>query len=211
MSNNDLNLSIKSYFEHILNEQVVFDSTPNFEEITARLSKQTLASNAQLRDLLDGVLFAKREALAKAIEIIEEKVDNRRIQVCGIKTDEETDVNNPVVYFSVELIDTGEVFAGFNLHVDYDDYMVKVNYDKAGQKNRLKNISSIYAKDVIDKLGSLESNELLEIDLVVKRVKKRDNYINSYYKKVDKLLSDMSYFEIALVKYILQNGYKGIK
>jgi hypothetical protein len=205
------NQSIRQFFDHLLlTEQVVFDDTPNFEEICEKFSKQTMASDEQLRTLIIGVIDSKKKALTKAIEVLEDKIDKKKISIIDIVPDTDTDPNHPIVLFSILIRDNGETITGFQMEIG-ENRIPTLNLDSRAIKNKAEKLKSAYATGIINKLRTIDADEFFQIDDVQRSTKRRNTYLNGIYKKVGKAVSDMSFVEVAMIKQILKTDFKGIK
>jgi len=205
------NNSIREYFNHLyLSEQVVFDETPNFDEISLKFSKQTMASDETLRGILSNVVNSKKKALTKAVEVLEERIDTRKINVVDIVADTDTDPDQPIVSFSILSRDNGETMSGFELQIG-DNYIPALNLDSRTVKNAVEKSSAMYSVGLLAKLKLVETDDFPQIDDVAKAVKRRNGYLNSVYKKVRSSISGMSFLEVSMLKQILKTDYKGIK
>lgn len=203
--------SIKQFFSHLyLNEQVVFDESPDFEEISNKFSKQTMASDDQLRTLIIAVVDSKKKALTKAIETLEDKIDTRKVNLVDISSDVESDPNHPIVSFSILVRDNGDIIPGFKMEIG-ENFIPTLNLDSRSIKNKAEKSKSAYAMGIVNKLKTVEVDEFFQIDDVQKATKRRNTYLNGVYKKMGKVISDMSFVEVAMVKQILKTDYKGIK
>ena len=203
--------SIKQFFEHIyLSEQVVFDETPDFDEISNKFSKQTMASDEQLRSLIINVVDAKKKALTKAIDVIESRIDLRKVNLTDIVPNTDIDPDHPIVNFSILVRDNGDVITGFKMEIG-SNYLPTLNLDSRAVKNKAESSKSAYAMGIVNKLRTIEVDDFFQIDDVQKAMKRRNTYLNGIYKNVSKVVSDMSFVEVAMVKQILKTDYKGIK
>lgn len=203
--------SIREYLNHLyLNEQVVFDETPNFEEISNKFSKQTMASDEALRTILSNVMSAKKKALTRAMEVLEERIDTRKINVVDVEADTETDPNHPIVSFSILSRDNGETISGFELQIG-DNYIPTLNLDSRTVKNAVERSSAMYSVGLLAKLRLVETDDFSQIDDVSKAIKRRNGYLNSVYKKARGTISGLSFLEVSMLKQILKTDYKGIK
>lgn len=203
--------SIREYLSHIyLNEQVVFDETPNFDDISNKFSRQTMASDETLRGLVNNVVDAKKKALTLAIEIVEDNIDARKLSLTDIAPDTDTDPDHPIVSFSILTRDTGDVISGLKMEIG-DNGTPVINLGSRTIKNQVEKSKSSYSNGIVDKLRLIETDEFYQIDSVQKALKKRNMYLNNVYKRVNKAISDMSFVEVSILKQILKSDYKGIK
>lgn len=212
--------SKKESFERLkqlIRENVVsymFEQQPNDEEsvrwqnIVNSISRQTLASDKKLQNILKSTSKKELEVLSSSMNLVRNVLNKTKsFKVKDIKPQTDPQTGDNKVQFSVELKDNKQTL-NFGLKIQNARPVIQIPDETSQRLNALSNDES---KLLRAELISIQEKDLDQMNDVFVASQKRDMYLSKLEKQIDNTLEEFSPVQIVLLKNLLKTKYKGVK
>ncbi len=199
LNENSLNYSFEN--QPIGMDNVIWDDFVN------KVTPETLHSDPKLKSILDEMQQSKVKVLKKAfdkIRIILEKT--KHFEVVDVKATRDP-YGQPAAEFTVKMLgNNAAVCLGLEIHNGRPLVCLPEE-----TKQQLNSICNDESKLLRAELMHVQETEFDNMNDTIAVAKRRDKYLNSVMKELDKHVGGMVPMQIALLKNLLKAKYKGMK
>lgn len=192
----------------------VFENTPVsdeslvWEKFVSTLSKETVMSDPKFKKILQGMAKSEAGLLGKAVDVVKNILGSAgSFDVEKKNVDQDPKTGDVKLNFVVKLKESN-VKLMFSVKIENGRPLL-VFPDQSRQA--LAELGTDESKLLRAELMHAQETALDLMDDVVVVAKKRDVYLKNLENKLDKLLNSVNPLELAMLKYLLKNKYKGIK
>jgi len=192
----------------------VFENAPEseqavvWEKFVSRLSKETVMSDPKLKSILQKMAKSEAKLLAKAVSEIKQTLGaTGSFQVEQKGSDQDATTGDIKVNFVVHLKE-GDVSLSFAVKLENGRPLILFPDES---RTALNTMGTQESKLLRAELMHVQETALNNMDDVVLVTAKRDSYLSKLEGKVDKTLNNMGPLEMAMLKYLVKNKYKGVR
>jgi hypothetical protein len=199
LNENSLNYSFEN--QPIGMDNVIWDDFVN------KITPETLHSDPKLKSILDEMQQSKTKVLKKAFDklrVILEKT--KHFEVLDVKGTRDP-YGQPAAEFTVKMLgNNATVCLGLEIHNGRPLVCLPEE-----TKQQLNSICNDESKLLRAELMHVQETEFDNMNDTIAVAKRRDKYLNSVMKELDKHVGGMIPMQIALLKNLLKAKYKGMK
>lgn len=191
----------------------VFEQTPTskdslfWEEFLQRLSKQTLLGDPKLKTILQTVAKTEVKLLGNSVNALKSALESTGAFEVEQKDANQDEQGNVYLNFLVKMLESNKKLK-FAVRIENGKPIIHFPEDTRYQLNTFGDDSS---KLLRAELMHIQETILDQMEDLVVATQKRDNYLKGLQSNVEKALKDMDSLQIAMLKHILKQKYKGIK
>lgn len=206
---------LKGMVRNVLHESAisyVFEQPQSNEDSLAwdrfvgSLSKESIMSDQKLKNILAVLQKSEMSLLNKAAKVLRDTLSKRGFEVKnmkGVKT-EDGSTAVKIHLFMPENKKTIEIIVA----IENGKPLINLPDQTRTELNTIANDES---KLLRAELIHVQEIELDKMDDVVKASDKRDKYLSSLEGKVEKIVRNLGPLEVALLKNLLKQKYKGVR
>lgn len=199
----------------LLNEAApyVFEQSPtsrdsaNWDNLIARISHETLQSDPKLKQILDGVHQTRLHALQKALKALKSTLQQtKQFEIASHRLERDAD-GDPALAFDVKMLRSNKKLP-FSLVIQHNKPVLSIP-DQT--RDTLNSMASEDSKLLRAELMHTQETVFDDMHDVVKAANRRDSYLKSLETNLDKIVSSMVPVQIAMLKNLLKQKYKGMR
>jgi hypothetical protein len=192
----------------------VFENTPMSEESVTwesfidKLSKQTVMSDPKLNKILHFIAKSELLCLRHAAETVKKSLEGSghfEVAVAN-KIDRDQATNDFKLDFVVNMKDNNKKV---KFCIKLDNNRPLLGWEDA--KQTLDQLGNEESKLLRAELIHIQETTFKQTEDITSAIEKRDSYLKSMEQKFDKFLNTMGPLEMAMLKYLLKDKYKGVR
>ena len=198
----------ENMISYVFENSPVSDDSFIWEKFISKLSKETVMSDPKLKNILKNSEKAETKLLEKSVSIIKGILGSTKsFDVDQKNLERDTTTGDKKLNFVVNMKDNKKTLK-FAVKVENGRPLIMFPDESRQLLNSLANDES---KLLRAELMHAQETALDPLDDIININKKRDSYLKSVEGKLDKFLNGINLIEMAMLKHLLKNKYKGIK
>lgn len=204
------------YLDKILKENFlsyVFEQTPTsndaiiWDKFLERLSKETILSDPKLKGILEKSVKSEAILLKKSLDELKKILEGAgSFEVKTSKMEKDPKSGKIENSFDVHMKDNSKTLP-FGIRLENGRPLIFIPDASRSALNSMGNDESKLLRAELMHAQETVLDNMME---VVNVNDKRNKYLRGVEKKVDKTISGMNLLEMAVLKYLIRNKYKGI-
>lgn len=200
-------LSEGSSLSYVFEQSPLSNDSVEWENFLQKLSKQTILSDQKLRAILQNMAKSEIKLLVKSVAEIKSSLESNGNFSIEQKKADQDEAGDLILNFEVKMGENNKKLT-FAVKIDNGRPLIQFPEKSKMELNAMANDES---KLLRAGLMYVQETVLDNMDDVLSITQKRDEYLKSLQQKIDKILSDLPPLEIAIIKDLLKNKYRGIK
>jgi len=198
----------RSMISYVFENTPVSDDSSMWDKFVGRLSRETVMSDPKLKKILQNMAKAEAKMLGKAVDVVGFTLKSTgSFEVKRGNVDQDSKTGDIKINFDVKLKDN-DVVLSFAIKLENGRPLILFPDESRRAINNLANNES---KLLRAELMHAQETELDRMDDVIAVSSKRNSYLQGMEEQLDKLLVNMAPLEIAMLKYLMKNKYKGTR
>ena len=206
LSEGTLRENILSYvFEQPSNTDVL-----EWDNFLKGLSKDAIMADPKLKNIITGLMKSEQRILQNSMKIVKDRLTKAGFEVGKSKVSANPENGRLRGEFYCELYDDGKdakEVLGFGLSIENGRPLLFIPNET---KQKLNSMNTQNSKLLRSELLHIQETELDNIDDVVNATTKRDAYFASLEKNMDKMMTNFTPVELAVVKKLLKTKFRNV-
>ncbi|MDP3763667.1 MAG: hypothetical protein Q8Q92_03400 [bacterium] len=174
------------------------------------LSKDAIMADDKLKKIITTLMKSEQRILQNSMRLVADRLSKAGFEVGKSKVSASPENGRLRGEFYVELFDDGKdakEILGFGLRIENGRPLLFLPNET---KQKLNSMNTQNSKLLRSELLHIQETELDNIDDVVAATAKRDAYFTSLEKNMDKMMTDFSPVQLAVVKKLLKTKFRNV-
>lgn len=195
----------ENYLTYMFEQQPTDDKSVEWDSFIRGMSREALASDQKLKNIITNVAKAEFSTLRKALNTVKDALSaTGKFEVKKDKLDKGERGREAVYNFDVNMKDDNQSLS-FGIKIVNGKPLI---YIPDSTREQLNTSNSPAAKLLRSELVHTQETILNTMDDVSKAANKRDVYLGGIEKKLDKTLSKTGNLELAILRKLIKSKYR---
>lgn len=191
--------------------EYVFENPSNpdvleWDSFLKGLSKQSIMADDKLKAVIVNLMKSEARILNKSMSIIKSRLQKAGFEVPKSKVSADNNIGRLRGEFYVVLPEAKKTLP-FGLRIENGRSLIFIPNET---KQVLNTMATPESKAIRAELIYTQENDLDQMDDVVQATAKRDKYFSGLEKDLDKVMTDLSPVELAVVRKLLKTKFKNV-
>lgn len=192
-------------FENPTNQDVL-----EWDNFLKGLSKDAIMADDKLKKIIQGLMKSEQRILQNSMKLVKDRLSKAGFEVGKSKISANPETGRLRGEFFAELYDDGKdakEILGFGIRVENGRPLLFLPNET---KQKLNSMNTQNSKLLRSELLHIQETELDNIDDVVRATEKRDQYFANLEKSIDRMMTELSPIELAVVKKLLKTKFRNV-